>query len=150
MLTVYTDGSCLGNPGVGGWAYLIVRDDGVETYYGNNPKTTNNIMELTAILEFLKYMIKENHKTATIHTDSNYVVQGITKWSKNWVKKQWKTSTGSDVKNKEIWKELVQLNDTLNITWVWVKAHDTNYYNNMVDKLALNAAQELKTILPIS
>ena len=107
-------------------------------------------MELTAILEFLKYMIKENHKTATIHTDSNYVVQGITKWSKNWVKKQWKTSTGSDVKNKEIWKELVQLNDTLNITWVWVKAHDTNYYNNMVDKLALNAAQELKTILPIS
>ena len=147
MLTIYTDGSCLGNPGVGGWAFLIVHDDGVETYYGNNPKTTNNIMELTAVLECLKYMIKENHETAIIHTDSNYVAQGITKWSINWIKKQWKTSTGSPVKNKELWQELVELNEKLNITWQWVKAHDTNHYNNMVDKLALNAAKEIKNSL---
>jgi ribonuclease HI len=150
MLSVYTDGSCLGNPGVGGWGYLIVHDDGIQSYYGNNPKTTNNIMELTAVLECLKYMFKEGNKVATIHTDSNYVAQGITKWSKNWIKNKWKTSTGKDVKNKELWKELVEYNDMLDITWVWVKAHDTNYYNNMVDKIALNAAKELQTILSTS
>lgn len=144
-LQIYTDGSCLGNPGVGGWAFLILRDDGIISQFGSNIYTTNNIMEMTAVLEGMKYMIENNFDTASIHTDSNYVKQGITLWSKKWIVNNWKSSTGKPIKNIELWKNIINLNNQLNISWKWVKAHDIDKYNNMVDNIANNAAKQLKS-----
>lgn len=149
MEEIYTDGSCLGNPGVGGWAFLHAREDGISSQFGNMYNTTNNVMELTAVIEALKYVQTEHIKLVVIITDSNYVKQGITVWSIKWVKNNWIGSTGTTIKNVELWQELVQMKNTLEeqgieIQWKWVKAHNVNKYNNMVDKLARESAMKLK------
>ena len=141
MIEVYTDGSCLGNPGTGGWAFLILNDGGITNHFGYQLDTTNNQMELTAAINALEF-IKENDEI-TLFTDSTYVKNGITSWIANWKKNNWKNSQKKEVKNKDLWIKLDILNSQKNITWKWVKAHDINEHNNKVDLLAREAAENL-------
>jgi ribonuclease HI len=140
MFELYTDGSCLGNPGRGGWA-AISKDFKI---CGAKPNTTNNIMEMTAIIKALEKCALLNEKCVRIFTDSNYTKQGITSWIHNWKKNGWKTSSGGDVKNKELWIELDKLRDCFTmIEWRWVKAHNGDPKNEEVDKLARECAKNL-------
>ena len=141
MIEVYTDGSCLGNPGTGGWAFLILNDGGITNHFGYQLDTTNNQMELTAAINALEF-IKENDEI-TIFTDSSYVKNGITCWITNWKKNNWKNSQKKEVKNKDLWIKLDILNSQKKIIWKWVKAHDINDHNNRVDLLAREAAEKL-------
>ncbi len=130
-MIIYTDGSCHGNPGKGGWA-LYCPETGLENW-GSEERTTNNRMELTAIVHAMQVQ-----GVTKIITDSDYCYKGCTKWIKGWVKKGWKTASGSDVKNDGLWKKILEL-DPDRIEFEWVKAHDLNEHNNYVDKLANNA-----------
>ena len=141
MINVYTDGSCLGNPGNGGWAFLIVEEKDVKYRAGFEKNTTNNQMELIAAIKALEFLNK--YSDITINTDSNYVKEGITTWIFNWKKNDWKTSTKQLVKNRELWERLDILCEKKNISWCWVKAHNTNEFNNQVDELARKAAESL-------
>jgi ribonuclease HI len=141
LIEVYTDGSCLGNPGTGGWAFLILREGEDINHFGYQQNTTNNQMELTAAINALEF-IKENDEV-TLFTDSSYVKNGITSWIVNWKKNNWKNSQKKEVKNKDLWIKLDFLNSNRNIIWKWVKAHDVNEHNNRVDLLAREAAEKL-------
>ena len=141
MIEVYTDGSCLGNPGTGGWAFLILNDGGITNHFGYQLDTTNNQMELTAAINALEF-IKENDEI-TLFTDSSYVKNGITSWITDWKKNNWKNSQKKEVKNKDLWIKLDILNSKKKIIWKWVKAHDINDHNNRVDLLAREAAEKL-------
>ena len=138
MIKIYTDGSCLENPGNGGWAAIII-DDGKKTQIkGSKKNTTNNQMELLAPIEALKKISKGSE--VQIFTDSKYVKSGITEWIHNWKKNGWKTADKQPVKNKELWEELDLLNNQFEISWNWVKAHSTDELNNEVDLIAREAA----------
>ena len=138
MIKIYTDGSCLENPGNGGWAAIII-DDGKKTQIkGSKKNTTNNRMELLAPIEALKKIPKESK--VQIFTDSKYVKSGITEWIHNWKKNGWKTADKQPVKNKELWEELDLLANQFEISWNWVKAHSTDELNNEVDLIAREAA----------
>jgi ribonuclease HI len=143
-ISLYTDGSCLGNPGPGGWAVLILNDNKI-ILKGHSKDTTNNRMELTAPIKGLKYL-KENFKNieeVKIHTDSKYVKDGITSWINNWKKNGWKTANRQDVKNKDLWVELDSLISSFKIQWIWVKGHADDEYNNLVDKYAKEEASKV-------
>ena len=138
MIKIYTDGSCLENPGNGGWAAIII-DDGKKTEIkGNKKNTTNNQMELLAPIQALKKIPKGSK--VQIFTDSKYVKSGITEWIHNWKKNGWKTSNKQEVKNKELWTELVLLSYEFEIKWNWVKAHSNDKLNNEVDLIARESA----------
>ncbi len=138
MIKIYTDGSCIDNPGQGGWAAIIL-DEGKKTEIkGSKKDTTNNQMELLAPIEALKKIPKGSK--VQIFTDSKYVKSGITEWIHNWKKNGWKTANKKEVSNKELWTELDQLNSEFEINWNWVKAHSTDKLNNEVDLLARDAA----------
>ena len=138
MIKIYTDGSCLENPGNGGWAAIII-DDGKKTEIkGSKKNTTNNQMELLAPIEALKKIPKS--KKVEIFTDSKYVKSGITEWIHNWKKNGWKTADKQPVKNKELWEELDLLTNEFEISWNCVKAHSTDKLNNEVDLIAREAA----------
>ena len=138
MIKIYTDGSCIGNPGQGGWAAIIL-DEGKKTEIkGSKKDTTNNQMELLAPIEALKKIPKGSK--VQIFTDSKYVKSGITEWIHNWKKNGWRTTNKKEVSNKELWTELDQLNSEFEISWNWVKAHSTVKLNNEVDLLARDAA----------
>ena len=138
MIKIYTDGSCLENPGNGGWAAIII-DEGKKTQIkGSKKNTTNNQMELLAPIEALKKIPKGNK--VEIFTDSKYVKSGITEGINNWKKNGWKTANKQPVKNKELWEELDLLNNEFEISWNWVKAHSTDQLNNEVDLIAREAA----------
>ena len=138
MIKVYTDGSCLENPGNGGWAAIII-DDGKKTQIkGSKKNTTNNQMELMAPIEALKKIPKGSK--VQIFTDSKYVKSGITEWINNWKKNGWKTANKQKVKNKDLWVELDLLSSQFDIKWSWVKAHSTDKLNNEVDLIAKEAA----------
>ena len=138
MIKIYTDGSCLENPGNGGWAAIII-DDGKKTEIkGSKKNTTNNQMELLAPIEALKKIPKGSK--IEIFTDSIYVKSGITEWIHNWKKNGWKTADKQPVKNKELWIELDLLNNEFKISWNWVKAHSIDQLNNEVDLIAREAA----------
>lgn len=141
MIEVYTDGSCLGNPGTGGWAFQIFNEGTIINHFGYQLDTTNNQMELTAAIKALEFLQKESE--IILFTDSTYVRNGITSWIANWKKNNWKNSQRKDVKNKILWEKLDVLNSQKNITWKWVKAHDINEHNNKVDLLAREAAENL-------
>ena len=141
MIEVYTDGSCLGNPGKGGWAFLVNNEGVISSRSGYSIKATNNQMELTAAIKAIEFLV--NHKEMSIYTDSNYLKNGITLWVTNWKKNNWKTASKNLVKNKELWERLDQLNYLKKIKWKWVKAHDTNKLNNEVDLLARQSAETL-------
>ena len=138
MIKIYTDGSCLENPGNGGWAAIII-DDGKKTQIkGSKKNTTNNQMELLAPIEALKKISKGSK--VQIITDSKYVKSRITEWIHNWKKNGWVTANKQKVKNKELWTELDLLSNEFEISWNWVKAHSTDKLNNEVDLIAREAA----------
>ena len=138
MIKIYTDGSCIENPGKGGWAAIILNDGNKTEIKGNKKDTTNNQMELLAPIQALKKIPKGSK--VQIFTDSKYVKSGITEWIHNWKKNGWKTASKQDVKNKELWLELDLLNNEFEINWNWVKAHSTDELNNEVDLIAKEAA----------
>ena len=138
MIKIYTDGSCIGNPGKGGWAAIILSDGKKTEIKGSEKDTTNNQMELLAPIQALKKIPKGSK--VEIFTDSKYVKSGITEWIHNWKKNGWKTANKKEVSNKELWTELDLLNSEFEVTWNWVKAHSTDKLNLEVDLLARNAA----------
>jgi ribonuclease HI len=138
MIKIYTDGSCLENPGKGGWAAIINDDGDMKKVSGGEKNTTNNRMELMAPINALKAI--NSNKEIEIYTDSQYVKLGITQWINTWLKNNWKTSKKEDVKNKDLWLELNNLNNSLDVKWNWVKAHAGNPLNEEVDLLAKKAA----------
>ena len=138
MITIYTDGSCLKNPGNGGWAAIICTRNEMKKISGSEKDTTNNRMELLATINALKEVNSED--LIEIYTDSKYVKNGITDWIHNWIKNDWKTSNKEDVKNKDLWVQLYDLNNNTKIKWNWVKAHAGNPLNEEVDLLAKKAA----------
>ena len=138
MIEIYTDGSCLENPGNGGWAAIIKINENKKKISGSEKNTTNNRMELLATINALKSI--NSDEEINIYTDSQYVKLGITEWINTWVINNWKTSKKEDVKNKDLWTELYNLNRTLKVKWVWIKAHAGNPLNEEVDLLAKKAA----------
>ena len=138
MIKIYTDGSCLENPGNGGWAAIIIDDEKKTQIKGTKKNTTNNQMELLAPIQALKKIPKGSK--VQIFTDSKYVKSGITEWIHNWKKNGWKTADKQPVKNKELWEELDLLANEFEIKWSWVKAHSTDKLNNDVDLIAREAA----------
>ena len=138
MIKIYTDGSCIGNPGNGGWAAIIINGENKIQIKGSQKNTTNNQMELLAPIQALKKIPKGSK--VQIFTDSKYVKSGITEWIHNWKKNGWKTSNKKQVKNKDFWTELDFLTNEFEINWSWVKAHSTNKLNNEVDLIAREAA----------
>jgi len=139
MIKIYTDGSCLKNPGNGGWAAIININNKVKKISGSVKDTTNNKMELMAPIKALQE-IKEQ-LPIEIYTDSQYVKLGITDWIHKWIKNSWQTSKKEPVKNKELWIQLYELNKSHEIKWIWVKAHAGNILNEEVDLLAKQAAE---------
>ena len=139
MITIYTDGSCLNNPGNGGWAAIININNNIKKISGSVKDTTNNKMELMAPIKALQE-IKEK-QPIEIYTDSQYVRLGITDWVHKWIKNNWQTSKKEPVKNKELWIQLYELNKSNDIKWIWVKAHSGNILNEEVDLLAKQAAE---------
>ena len=139
MIKIYTDGSCLNNPGNGGWAAIINDNDKIIKISGGEKNTTNNKMELMAPINALKKINKD--KKVEIYTDSKYVKLGITEWIHKWTKNNWQTSKKEDVKNKDLWIELFELTKSFEINWIWVKAHSGNLLNEEVDSLAKQAAE---------
>jgi len=138
MIKIYTDGSCLENPGNGGWAAIIFMNNEKIIISGRKKKTTNNQMELMAAIEALKKIPKDQE--VQMYTDSKYVKMGITEWIKKWSQNDWKTSSKQKVKNIELWKELNDISKKHKIEWHWVKAHAGNPNNEEVDELAKKAA----------
>ena len=142
MITIYTDGACSGNPGIGGWGVVIIEDNKNETFLnGGDNDTTNNKMELTAAIQALKAIEKKS--AIKLITDSKYVKDGIQSWIQNWKKNGWKTAAKKPVKNKELWIELDELILRHNITWEWVKGHSGNTHNEKADYLARRYIEEM-------
>ena len=138
MIKIYTDGSCLNNPGNGGWAAIINVNGEVKKISGSEKDTTNNQMELMAPIKALQE-IKKNQQIE-IYTDSQYVRLGITDWINKWIINNWQTSKKEPVKNKDLWIELYELTKSFEVKWIWVKAHAGNVLNEEVDLLAKQAA----------
>lgn len=145
MYSIYTDGGCSGNPGPGGWGYCILCDGAlIASSSGGDKLTTNNKMELTAVIEALKFAISNGISSLEICTDSQYVKNGITEWIANWKKKNWKTSSGDPVKNRQYWEELDQLCRCVEIRWVWVKGHAGLEWNEYCDDLTQKEIAKFK------
>lgn len=139
-IKIYTDGACSGNPGKGGWGALIQENDNEKKLSGSELNTTNNRMELTAVIRALEHYAEA--KEIEVFTDSKYVMQGITEWIKNWKTNHWKTSQKKDVKNKDLWVLLDSVSAKHDIKWSWVKGHAGDYGNEIADKLATQAILE--------
>ena len=142
-LVIYTDGACSGNPGKGGWGVFIFNTK--TELYGRLDFTTNNQMELLAVINALLYTEKNNltDHILYIYTDSQYVKNGITTWIKSWKNNNWKNSAKKPVKNKELWQQLDNLCQNKNITWNWVKGHNGDIGNEKADELARRGIEEL-------
>ena len=138
---IFTDGACKGNPGPGGWGAILRYDETEKEIYGASKNTTNNIMEMTAVIESLRNLKKPCELIIT--TDSKYVKNGITNWIHNWKKNGWKTAAKKEVKNKELWIELDSLIKIHSISWTWVKGHSGHPENERADLLANIAIEEL-------
>ena len=141
MIKIYTDGSCLTNPGNGGWAAIINQDGEINRMSGSEKNTTNNKMEMTAAIKALEYFT--NSSNIQLTTDSNYVKDGIESWIEGWKRNGWKTASKKSVKNKELWVRLDDLNNFHNISWKWVKGHSGHRENEIADLLANKGIDEL-------
>ena len=139
-IKIYTDGACSGNPGKGGWGALIQENDNEKKLSGSELNTTNNRMELTAVIKALEHY--DEAREIEVFTDSKYVMQGITEWIENWKNNHWKTSQKKDVKNKDLWVLLDTVSAKHDIKWSWVKGHAGDYGNEIADKLATQAILE--------
>lgn len=147
-IILYTDGSCLGNPGVGGWAYVMLKNHEGKLkkriQSGNHVSTTNNRMELTAVIQGLTWLIDHGYPTVDVYTDSRYVCDAVNKrWLNSWQFGGWKTSSGSMVKNKDLWLILIDLLAKIRVRFTWVKGHAESKYNVMCDAFARQSAAEL-------
>lgn len=139
-IEIFTDGACSGNPGAGGWGAILRYGSVEKELSGGDDATTNNRMELTAVIEALKVLKKSCH--ITLYTDSRYVMDGVTQWLPNWKQNGWRTSNKkSPVKNIDLWQNLESLLGDHKIKWVWVKGHNGHPENERVDKLARDEAK---------
>ena len=134
VLKIYTDGACRGNPGIGGWGAILKYESSIKEINGFEKETTNNIMELKAVIESLKLLNRKCNIIIT--TDSNYVKNGITKWIHNWKLNGWKTANKKPVKNKDLWMQLDELSKQHQIKWKWIKGHSGHPENERADTLA--------------
>ncbi|NOY08927.1 MAG: ribonuclease HI [Spirochaetes bacterium] len=145
---IFTDGGCSGNPGPGGWAYFIITGEDEYCGSGGIPLTTNNRMELTAVIEAIKRVRAidpgESNTLITINTDSQYVKKGITEWMTAWIRNNWKNSKKKPVKNQDLWKALKDISDCVNIKWNWVPGHSGIDYNERCDKLVQEEIKKIK------
>lgn len=131
---LYTDGACKGNPGIGGWGVLLRFGEHEKKLHGGSQNTTNNQMELTAVIKGLEALKRSCH--VIIYTDSQYVKNGMEKWIHGWKKNGWKTADKKPVKNQDLWQRLDELSKTHHIQWQWVKGHTGNSGNEEADRLA--------------
>jgi len=134
IVDLYSDGACKGNPGVGGWGVLLRFGEVEKALCGGERETTNNRMELQAVIEGLKALNRSC--LVRVHTDSRYVQQGISEWLPNWIRRGWKTAGGSAVKNQDLWRELSEQAARHRIEWLWVKGHAGHPENERADALA--------------
>lgn len=134
---IYTDGACKGNPGAGGWGAVLVYGNYEKDISGGEENTTNNRMELTAVIEALKLLKEPCNVTLT--TDSKYVCEAINQgWLNSWINNNWRKADKKPVLNVDLWQELLPLLETHNVTFIWVKGHNGHKYNEICDKLAVN------------
>ena len=143
-INIYTDGACVGNPGPGGWAAIIIKENIKKELFGGEKLTTNNRMELTAAIKGLENWDSEEGEQHSlieikIYTDSIYLKEGITVWIDKWEKNNWKTSDKKNVKNIDLWKKLKELTKSNQIEWCWIKGHSGDPMNELADKLAKEA-----------
>jgi ribonuclease HI len=143
-IKIYTDGACIGNPGPGGWAAIVLFENKKKELFGGEKLTTNNRMELTAAIKALEYCARKEKKQLSlkdvkIFTDSVYVKEGITVWVNNWEKNNWKTADKKNVKNVDLWKKLKSLTKFNRVEWYWIKSHSENPMNDLADELAKKA-----------
>jgi len=141
-IRIYTDGACRGNPGPGGWGAVLMHGGKVKKLHGGEQETTNNRMELTAVIKALE-CIKGNKWPLEITSDSKYVLQGITEWIEDWKRKGWRSASKKPVMNVDLWQRLDQLVQPFDITWHWVKGHSGHPENEMADQLANQGIDEL-------
>lgn len=141
QVEIFTDGACKGNPGIGGWGAILRCRGNSREIYGGEAHTTNNRMELTAVIEALRTLKRPCQVTIT--TDSEYVKNGMTQWIFNWKKRGWKTAAKKPVKNSDLWKELDQLVDGHEVAWEWVRGHSGHPENERADQLANRGIEEL-------
>jgi len=141
-IRIYTDGACRGNPGPGGWGAVLMHGGKVKKLHGGEQETTNNRMELTAVIKALE-CIKGNKWPLEITSDSKYVLQGITEWIEGWKRKGWRSASKKPVMNIDLWQRLDQLVQPFDITWHWVKGHSGHPENEMADQLANQGIDEL-------
>ena len=135
---IYTDGGCSGNPGPGGWAYILKTSKIEKSRSGGDAYTTNNKMELTAVIKSLEAILRDPElvkESIDLHTDSQYVKNGITSWINNWIRNGWRTAAKKPVKNKELWMELKEVSDQLNVNWKWVRGHAGDPLNEACDSM---------------
>ena len=142
QIYIYTDGACRGNPGPGGWGAILEYREYKKEINGASSLTTNNIMELTAVIKSLELIKRPS--SITITTDSTYVKNGITEWINNWKVKGWKTANKKPVKNKDLWQQLDKLTENHKITWKWVRGHTGHAGNERADELANEAIDNHK------
>ena len=140
---IYTDGACSGNPGPGGWGAILMYKGAKKEISGGMKQTTNNIMEVTAVIEALKCLKVESD--VQVYSDSAYTVNAFNQgWIYNWMKKGWKTASGEPVKNKELWQELYSLTKKHKVEFIKVKGHSDNEFNNRCDEMARKAIKKLQ------
>jgi ribonuclease HI len=141
-INIWTDGACSGNPGPGGWGALLKYGDTCKEIYGGEPDTTNNRMELMGAIEALNAL--KGPSKLTLHTDSTYVKDGLTKWIHGWKKNGWKTAARKPVKNKDLWQALEAACARHDITWKWVKGHAGDPGNERADELARLGVEQVR------
>ena len=143
MIKIYTDGACKGNPGIGGWGALLVHNEQSIEIFDGELETTNNRMELMAVIQALKHAtsIKDD---VQIYTDSSYVQKGIQEWIHNWKMNGWRSSNKKPVKNQDLWQRLDRLNSSLNVDWFWVKGHAGHPGNERADFLANEGVKKIQ------
>ena len=140
-VTFITDGACSGNPGPGGWCVIIKKDDKVNEFFGGDLETTNNRMELTAVIKGFESL--NNASEVLVKTDSTYVINGITKWLPNWKAKGWINSARKPVANKDLWEQLESLISNHKVDWIWVKGHSGDDENERADELARKGLKDI-------
>ncbi len=145
-IEVYTDGGCHGNPGPGGWAFVVVDENRNTERFGAEAETTNNRMELTAVIEALQFCNRHfaNAVAIRLHTDSQYVKNGITDWIERWRRNGWRTAAKKAVKNQDLWRRLDELNAAVGPTWSWVRGHAGDPLNERCDELVQLAIASIR------
>ena len=143
MVQIYADGACKGNPGPGGWGAILMEGGNEKELFGGESRTTNNRMELTAVIRALEAL--EHSSTVEVYTDSQYVQKGISEWLPAWKRRGWRTADKKPVKNVDLWQELERVAGKHRVTWHWVKGHAGHPENERADELANRGADEMSS-----